>query len=512
MEISTAAEQLSCAKLLCNLEAEISVEGEWSIPEYLPEIFKIVKTKAEPVIVQKLAGGNRATVDGYVRLNVLYQSAEDKRLYSVMQKLPFSKQFDMKENYGEYGAVLCDMRIGFLNCRATNRRRIDARGAVEASVRVLSQDALEVAGDLAAADGVYTRTQETDYCVIIADEEKQFTLDELLAVDYEGCENPALLRAEAGAVVESVSLENGRVVLTGYVNVATSFDISSAEEYRVKRAAFNLPFSQVVDLSLAQTSGYTAVAQANVISCTAEIAEEGNAACVVTCTLAVRVLEPQSAVLVTDAFSTSTELTLSAASAAVNAAVIPVNEGFSVRFASDRGFGRPVDFFIVEDGVTIEEREGREVLVGTATLCCLLRTEDAETDVAEQTFEYTAPLPQALRGVPLCGLSTLFTSVECADSEGTWSAKCEGVITGVVFDNCPVSVVCAVEEGGPKTPTRPGAALCVYYANAGESVWDIAREFNTSPDEIAAENEIEGECLEQAKPLLIPIVAAGGSN
>ena len=511
MEISTAAEKLGCAKLLCNLEAEISVEGEWSIPEYLPEIFKIVKTKAEPVVVQKLAGGSRATVDGYVRLNVLYQSAEDKRLYSVVQKLPFSKQFDIKEPYGEYGAILCDLRIGFLNCRATNRRRLDARGAVEASIKVLSQNPMEIAGDL-AADGVYTRTQDADYCVLLADEEKQFTLDELLAIDYEGCENPALLRADASAVVESVVLESGRAVLTGYVNVATSFDISSSEEYRIKRSAFNLPFSQVVDLSLADTAGYTAVANAGVISCTAEVAEEGNASCTVTCTIGVRVLEPQSSVLVTDAFSTTSELVLSAAPAAVNAAVFGVNEGFGVRFTAEKGVGRPIDFFISEGGVTIEKREGRDLLVGTATLCCLLRTDDAETDVAEHTFEYTVPLPQALRGTALYELGALFTSVECFDSEATWSAKCEGIVTGVVFDNCPLSVVCSVEEGGAKPQQRPGAALCVYYANAGESVWDIAREFNTSPGEIAVENDIEGERLEQSKPLLIPIVAAGGAN
>ncbi len=511
MEISTAAEKLGCAKLLCNLEAEISVEGEWSIPEYLPEIFKIVKTKAEPVIVQKLAGGSRVTVDGYVRLNVLYQSAEDKRLYSVVQKLPFSKQFEMKESFGEHGAVLCDARVGFLNCRATNRRRLDARGAVEAVVRVLSQVPMDIVGDL-SLDGVYTKTQEADYCVILADEEKQFTLDELLAIDYEGCENPALLRSDATAVVEAVTLENGRAALTGYVNVSTSFDISTAEEYRIKRSAFNLPFSQVLDLSLADLSACTAVADAEVISCAAEVAEEGNATCTVTCTLEVRVLEPQSSVLVTDAFSTKSELALRTASAAVNAAVFTVNEGFGVRFTAEKNAGRPIDFFISEGGVTIEKREGRDLLVGTATLCCLLRTDDAETDVAEHTFEYVVPLPKVLCGTPLHELGALFTSVECFDSETTWSAKCEGVITGVVFDNCPISVVCSMEEGGAKPQTRPGAALCVYYANAGESVWDIAREFNTSPGEIAVENSIEGERLEQSKPLLIPIVAAGGAN
>ena len=36
-------------------------------------------------------------------------------------------------------------------------------------------------------------------------------------------------------------------------------------------------------------------------------------------------------------------------------------------------------------------------------------------------------------------------------------------------------------------------------------VWDIARKYNSSPDEISEINSIEGNSICETKPLLIPI-------
>ena len=49
------------------------------------------------------------------------------------------------------------------------------------------------------------------------------------------------------------------------------------------------------------------------------------------------------------------------------------------------------------------------------------------------------------------------------------------------------------------------APLCLYYAEAGESLWNIAREYRTSVENIRAENDLSGDAVENRGMLMIPV-------
>jgi len=58
------------------------------------------------------------------------------------------------------------------------------------------------------------------------------------------------------------------------------------------------------------------------------------------------------------------------------------------------------------------------------------------------------------------------------------------------------------DEDRPKDDDAP--ALTLYFADLGESIWDIAREYNTTMDSISQENLLAGETLHEPQMLLIP--------
>ena len=61
--------------------------------------------------------------------------------------------------------------------------------------------------------------------------------------------------------------------------------------------------------------------------------------------------------------------------------------------------------------------------------------------------------------------------------------------------------------GDPLPNTDPEIALRIYYAQAGEEVFAVARRFHVAPAQILAANQLEEElaCLPQAQRLLIPV-------
>ena len=54
-------------------------------------------------------------------------------------------------------------------------------------------------------------------------------------------------------------------------------------------------------------------------------------------------------------------------------------------------------------------------------------------------------------------------------------------------------------------PQDEDAALVLYYAGAGESLWEIAKQYNTGSQQICAENHLDDDVIDTAMMLLIPI-------
>ena len=52
---------------------------------------------------------------------------------------------------------------------------------------------------------------------------------------------------------------------------------------------------------------------------------------------------------------------------------------------------------------------------------------------------------------------------------------------------------------------REDSALCIYYADQQESVWDIAKKYNSSVAAVMEENGLDHDILSQRTMLLIPM-------
>ena len=48
--------------------------------------------------------------------------------------------------------------------------------------------------------------------------------------------------------------------------------------------------------------------------------------------------------------------------------------------------------------------------------------------------------------------------------------------------------------------------MTIYYAEAGENLWSIAKEYGTSMDAVMEENELESAQLKEKQVILIPMI------
>ena len=95
MELKVFRDVLPAAGADCTAKAELPLETELLISDYLPPVQRIVKCFAKPVVLQKQLAPGRLTLEGYLRCTVYYQGEEGAGLCQTEQKLPFTKALEL---------------------------------------------------------------------------------------------------------------------------------------------------------------------------------------------------------------------------------------------------------------------------------------------------------------------------------------------------------------------------------------------------------------------------------
>ena len=85
-------------------------------------------------------------------------------------------------------------------------------------------------------------------------------------------------------------------------------------------------------------------------------------------------------------------------------------------------------------------------------------------------------------------------------------ARVELDISATVFSGETLRLVEEVALDTQKPLSRTAAALTIYFADAGESVWEIARRYSTTVEAVKAENGLKSDVLDGDCKLLIPSV------
>ena len=127
MENKSLITSVCANEVIFNETAEQPIDIEFTLPDYLPDINRILKCRAISRISSKGINGSTISVDGCVTVTIIY-SDSNNCLYSYEYQYPFNKKFEATNDIE--GAVLqCKTRCEYINCRAVTGRKVDIHGA-----------------------------------------------------------------------------------------------------------------------------------------------------------------------------------------------------------------------------------------------------------------------------------------------------------------------------------------------------------------------------------------------
>ncbi|MEG1887604.1 MAG: LysM peptidoglycan-binding domain-containing protein, partial [Oscillospiraceae bacterium] len=149
------------------------------------------------------------------------------------------------------------------------------------------------------------------------------------------------------------------------------------------------------------------------------------------------------------------------------------------------------------------------VFTGSVDVCVLGYDADGSPVYYERPveYEYCSELPTTPKSVKcephIEAVAINYTMMD----NGKIDVRIEINICATVLEIDKMWLLTGIEIDENKCKQRSGdVAIIIYYACGGEKIWDIARQYNTSPEGICSVNEIDGDCIQSDKMLLIPCI------
>ncbi len=497
MEIKMYNDTAWAAATVCDTKLELPVETEILIPDYLPQVFKIVKCFVNLVVLQKQVSGARLMVDGYLRLTVFYQSEGEDILCQTEQKLPFAKQIDLPNS--EF--VTCDITVDgdteYINCRAVNQRRIDIRGAFALCVSAHAQSPGQIITKLEDG-GVEQKMCTLSGMKTLAVQEKVITAEDTVEFDVPP---ESILDVKCTASVSETKIISGKAVVKGVINADILYKAQGLHHKKT-----TLTFNDVMELDIIE-DGCENIAFAQPCGCTLLNADGGKISLTVTAVLYLKAYKQVQTQAVCDAFSTSYDTQLAFDTVYTEE---KIDEFSTETEAVTEGNLPDADAEIVEVFATstqpeLMQEENTTSIRGRVVIHMFCKNVLGEIDCYDKACEYILPYTyEASKDELILTARADVLNVSAKKMCDTASAAVLINVKGLVTRRNKHIVLSQITCKEPLVKAQDNVALRIYYATSGEPLFDIARRYAVSPSSIAGANELEEEVVTQCMRLLVP--------
>lgn len=516
MDFKVNREILAANEVIFDSVQEQSVELDCILPDYYPDIFRLIKCRLEPMIVSCSVSGDKLCYDLAVCIKILYCSEGSGAVNCVEQKMNYSKTVDLGKTV-ENPEIVLRPKTDYVNCRAVNQRRLDLRGAVSVKIRACHEQKQNIICD---AYGMNVQLKKTPFehasKKIFA--EKRVTVTEEIDLGYSKPEVISIIRSDAVIPSFDKKIIANKVMVKGEAQVNLLYSCQKDGADSLEAMQFTVPFSQIMDMN-GIDDRFESIADVTPISC--EIIPKANADGenkLLECELMLLIncIAARNAIadIVTDAYSTTYPCECEFSNARIEKFPRQFCESHLSRASveyKDGNIERIYDVWSKINNITsrILSDKGQIEIMGSVLYLVLAKNDQGVPVMLESEipFEHVIDVGRvspysifdAKAAVVSCSYNLVSTNVV--------ELKSEIKITGMLREITEAKIVSEISVDGTKSKAREGDyALKLYFADEGEEVWDIAKKYSTSVNAIMEENELESEVLSQHGMILIPIV------
>ena len=513
-DIDIIKENVQFEQLLRESNSNTVLKEEYLIPDTHPDVQKILTVEARPMIINKELIGDKIVLEGKVEYTVIYLAREDGIVAnSVNYNQNFTNNIDL--NQGEY-KVICEAQCNVEHIEATimNERKISIQGIITIDWELYKSNEFEFVKDIEGNDGVEVLKKTETINKISANEDVELIGKCMIRVGMDKPQINKILKCSLRLHKKEVKIAEDKIYLGCYCKLNILYkgddskDIIPLEDdiYLSKEEEVKGITSDMIPTICYEISNNDLMLEEDDLGEVRIINDE------FIVKANVKVFSKENIDTIKDAYSTKCLIGLKKEEHEVgilhgaNSAESIVKYNIQL---NDKDL-KPEHIISANASIILTDKQvmkDRVAIEGIIKADVLYKTNDEEKYLANVKAEIPFSALIDIFGATEDMKSIVKGNLESIDAsiEGNSIAiKATIILSGkILYEMNKEFISDIVEEEGDMPEKK--ASITIYVVGEGDTLWDLAKKYNTTVDNLIKINKVEDPGhIEQGQKLIIP--------
>lgn len=501
MSIETNRENICINHIINQKKEAFIVKGDCIIPDIKPDILKEINTSGIVCIYKKEILENKVKIDGNINTYTIYLADdENNSVRSINFNLDFSQLITVDRAMPDMDAKI-DVKLKNIECKILNERKITITAFLEADIQVISNENVDIIDDVKVED-IQTLEDNLKISSKIGSGSVRAYAKDTLIIDT--IDNLAeIMKIEANIINKDIKLSYNKVLAKADLETKILY---LTDDNRINSIEGKIPIMGFIDMS--------DISEENICETNYEIknivikpnaVEEHSIYVEAEIEITCEVYKQKEIKVIQDMYSPKTNISFTKKQLQV------VENKESVRNICNIRESQLIPEIngnkIYDTSVNIEMEKqtilnDKVLYEGELEITYIFNTNNGlESKRTSIPFSFE----QGFQGVNK--QSTIETKAEIENQEFIVSSdenidvKIDILFTTYLIKSANINVIDDINEEENKNQAT--SSLVIYFVKSDDTLWKIAKKFNSTVNEIEKVNEIQNE-LEYGKQIFIP--------
>lgn len=496
-----------CINQIINQQSEkITIEGDEIVPDIKPDVFSIVSTNGNVCIYKKEVQDGKVKIEGALSAYVAYiADDETSSMRAINTSIDFSKNIDIKEI--KSGMQLeCKTELINIECKILNGRKISLKANVQFGLTAYSNEKVEYVNDIYNKGDIQLLSDKVNVNSLIGNGTTKVYAKDTVSID--NVDNLSEI------MKVTFSLENKENKIS-YNKILTKADavfkiMYLTDEGRINTVSATVPVMGFIDMQ--------DVNEDNICDVTYELknivikpnnVEEHSIHIEAEIEISCAVYKKQEINMIQDMYSRTNEMNFSRRTIKVIKEKEEITEILNMRKQEriDEIKQNKIYDVDVKPRIMNSQIENGKILYQGEINLTFIYAEGNSSRINVKTlvepFEYEIVSPN------VSGKIKLNTNVEVSKKDfvvmpdSTIDMKIDLKFKANLVKESEINLIENIEEN--ELRNKETYSIVIYYARVGDSLWNIAKKFGSTVDEIVKVNNIENpDIIMPGEQLFIP--------
>lgn len=496
-------------------DLQITLDDDFNVPDSKPDIEKVIKEQGTIIIQEITPMNDRFTVKGVLAFNLLYISQESKRpVHNMSGQIPFEENVNMEGISGDE-VILYKWELEDMNVSLINSRKINVRAIIRFDFSAEDREEESVVTDVEDEDVRCTKDNFRMTRVAVSKKDTFRVKDEISLPM--GKDNVAeLLYSSVEFLEGETRAMEDRISLRGVLHIFVLYT-GENENRGIEFYETELPVNGNIECIGARDNMISDISvllnNKDLQIKPDEDGEERILDIEAVLSLTIKIYEDQEMEVLKDVYSTKNQLDVQRKNADYRNLLMKNNSKLRVVDTLQIEKGQKPILQICNGSATVKVDEQTYVengiqIDGVVSVQILYVTEDDARPIG--SIHGDIPFSHVIEVKDINPNST-YEVRSCVDQlsmvlidENEIEVKVTICLEAIVFDEiCQDMILSVAENGSLEEIRRNQPSIVGYVVKDGETLWDIAKMFYTTTDDIRTLNELESEHLSEGQKLVI---------